>query len=113
MSHDQSQKRIIRIVLGLIGLLCPLHLAADAIIRTQAMFATTIAEYFVEEDGITVNLEIGARDLEAFKNLMPDDIYERLGKRVSPATGPQPDSHFRRSHRRRGTDSETKGSLWR
>jgi len=57
---------------------------ADAIIRTQAMFATTIAEYSVDEDGITVELEIGINDLSAFRNLMPDEIYEKLGHEPLP-----------------------------
>jgi len=46
---------------------------------TQAMKATTIAEIFVSEDSVRVELEIGAGDLDAFRNLMPDEIYERLG----------------------------------
>jgi hypothetical protein len=32
---------------------------ADAIVVSQAMFASTIAEYYVEEDGVRVELEIG------------------------------------------------------
>ena len=52
---------------------------ADAIVRTQAMFASTIAEYYVEEDRIRLELEIGAADLEAFRNLLPDEIYQKLG----------------------------------
>ena len=52
---------------------------ADAIIRSQAMFASTIAEYYVEEEQIRLELEIGAADLEAFRNLLPDEIYQKLG----------------------------------
>jgi hypothetical protein len=52
---------------------------ADAIMRTQAMFASTIAEYCVEEEQIRLELEIGAADLEAFRNLLPDPIYQKLG----------------------------------
>jgi len=57
---------------------------ADAIVRTQAMFATTIAEYFVEPDGIRVELEIGMADIDAFANLLPDEIYEKLGHGADP-----------------------------
>jgi hypothetical protein len=35
-------------------------LSADAILVTQAMTATTIAEVFVEEEAVTVELEIQA-----------------------------------------------------
>ena len=57
---------------------------ADAIVRSQAMFATTIAEYFVEEGRVRVELEIGIADLEAFRNLLPDEIYARLGFEPRP-----------------------------
>lgn len=57
---------------------------ADALARTDAMNATTIAEYYVESDGITVELEIGAADLAGFGNLMPDAVYERLGHAPRP-----------------------------
>ena len=52
---------------------------ADAIIRTQAMLASTIAEYYVEEQQIRLELEIGVGDLDAFRNLVPDEIYQKLG----------------------------------
>ncbi len=52
---------------------------ADAIIRTQAMFASTIAEYYVEEEKIRLELEIGAADLQSFRNLLPDEIDQKLG----------------------------------
>ena len=51
---------------------------ADAIIRSQAMFASTIAEYFVERDHIRLELEIGEPDITAFRNLLPDGIFEKL-----------------------------------
>ncbi len=59
-------------------------LGADAIIRTQAMFATTIAEFFIEENRIVVELEIGLADLPAFRNLLPDELYERMGYAPAP-----------------------------
>ena len=63
----------------------------DAIIKVQAMTASTIAEYFIEEEGVRVELEIGFVDLPAFSNLMPDPIYEPPGPRsqapVRPVAG--------------------------
>ena len=52
--------------------------SADAIMRSQAMFADTIAEYFVEDDHVRLELEIGSNDVAAFRNLLPDALYERL-----------------------------------
>ena len=57
---------------------------ADAIVRTQAMFATTIAEFFVDDDTVRAELEIGAADLPVFADLLPDDIYEKLGNPPRP-----------------------------
>ena len=51
----------------------------DAIIRTQAMLASTIAEFYVEDGRVLFELEIGPEDLQAFRNLFPDEIHERLG----------------------------------
>jgi len=56
----------------------------DAIVRTQAMRAGTIAEFFIEEDRIRVELEIGLADLAAFRNLLPDEIYEGMGNLPHP-----------------------------
>ncbi|MEE9291455.1 MAG: hypothetical protein V3U83_00860 [Acidobacteriota bacterium] len=57
---------------------------ADAIVMTRAMKASTIAEFFIEENAIRVDLEIGAGGLEAFKNLLPDPLYEKLGHAPEP-----------------------------
>ena len=51
---------------------------ADAIVRSQAMLASTIAEFFITEDGVAVELEIGLEDIAAFGNILPDEIYEKL-----------------------------------
>lgn len=51
---------------------------SDAIMRSQAMFADTIAEFHVAEPGVRVKLEIGMRDLAAFRNLLPDAVYEGM-----------------------------------
>jgi hypothetical protein len=64
----------------LFALFVPAVAGADALIRTQAMFATTIAEYYVEEDRVRVELEIGMGDIETFANLLPDDPYRALGR---------------------------------
>ena len=53
--------------------------APDAIMRSEAMFADTIAEYYVEDDHLRLELEIGANDVGAFQNLLPDALYQRLG----------------------------------
>ncbi len=58
--------------------------SGDAIVRTNAMSATTIAEYFIEQDHIRLELEIGLEDLEAFRNLVPDPIYAKLGHPPRP-----------------------------
>jgi hypothetical protein len=58
--------------------------SADAMVRSQAMFANTIAQYYVDAQGVRVELEIGLDDLDAFRNLLPDDIYQRLGHAARP-----------------------------
>ncbi|MEP5765953.1 MAG: hypothetical protein ABJ308_15260 [Halieaceae bacterium] len=57
---------------------------ADAIVRSEAMFADTIAEYYVDAGGVRVELEIGMNDIGAFRNLLPDPIYEGLGYEARP-----------------------------
>jgi hypothetical protein len=65
-------------------LLCAGTAIADAIVRNQAMFADTIAEYFVEDDHVRLELEIGTNDVAAFRNLLPDALYQRLGYGDTP-----------------------------
>lgn len=60
---------------------------ADAIIITKAMTASTVAEIFIEESAVRIELEIGGRDLEGFRNLMPDEVYQRLGHGEEPWAG--------------------------
>ncbi len=57
----------------------PSRLDSDAIVVTKAMTASTIAEIYIEGDAIRVELEIGVPDLEGFRDLLPDSIYEKLG----------------------------------
>lgn len=58
---------------------------ADAIVVTRAMTASTIAEIFVEADGVRVELEIGANDLPAFLDLLPEEVLAELGATSEPA----------------------------
>ncbi len=67
-------------------LVSPLTVRADALMRSQAMFAETIAEIYVDDDGIMLELEIGANDLSAFRNLLPDSVYKELGYGEEPLT---------------------------
>lgn len=48
------------------------------------MFATTIAEYFVGPDRVRLELEIGMADIPAFRNLLPNELYEKLGNEPRP-----------------------------
>jgi hypothetical protein len=79
-----SDHPVFRWLLGLALLLAPARAWPDAIVRTQAMFATTIAEYFIEEGRVVVELEIGLGDLEAFLDLLPDEIHAKLGHPPTP-----------------------------
>ncbi len=64
------------LLLGLIGmLLAPTLARPDALVVTMAMNASTIAEFSVEADGVTVDLEIGVTDFMGFADLLPDEIY--------------------------------------
>jgi len=79
----QMVPRPLRLVLLLSVAAVP-ALRADAIVITQAMTASTIAEVFIERDGIRVELEIGGRDLPGFRHLMPDGVWERMGFEPEP-----------------------------
>ena len=65
-------------MMHILVLLCPVAATADAIMRSQAMFADTIAEYYVEDDHVRLELEIGSNDIGAFRNLLPDELYQQL-----------------------------------
>jgi len=69
------------IFMALLGLAfaCPSIARADAIVVTKAMTASTIAEIFIDQGMIRVELEIGVGDLNGFRSIMPDELYERLG----------------------------------
>jgi hypothetical protein len=51
----------------------------DAIIRSQAMSASTIAEIYIEEESVRLELAIGLDNLAAFKSLLPDELYQQMG----------------------------------
>ena len=75
-------------LLALTGtLLLPSLVRSDALVITMAMNATSVAEFFIEGDGVTVELEIGVVDLMGFKDLLPDEIYEVLMRTTSGAEG--------------------------
>jgi hypothetical protein len=50
----------------------------DALVVTRAMTASTIAQIYVEEQEVRVEIEIGAADLRSFTNLLPNDLHEKL-----------------------------------
>ncbi len=75
---------LIVLVCTMLGGLHPSQVSSDAIIITKAMTASTIAEFSIEENVIRVDLEIGLRDLPAFRNLLPAPLYEKLGLPPSP-----------------------------
>jgi hypothetical protein len=69
-----------RIIAGFLLLVfLPVSVFADAIVRSTAMFADTIAEYYIEQDHVRLELEIGEADIGSFRNLLPDQIYQQLG----------------------------------
>ena len=73
---------VVVLIAGALG--TPAPVASDAIVITKAMTATTIAEIYILEGSIRVELEIGGTDLPAFRNLMPNAVYERMGHEPKP-----------------------------
>ena len=51
---------------------------ADALIVNQSMLASSIVEFYIDDEGVTAELEIGLNVLPAFKNLLPDEVYQKL-----------------------------------
>ena len=79
------KRRSFLLFVGVLAVLVPPGgLQSDPLVIVRAMTATTIAEIYVEPDSVIVELEIGLTDLDAFQNLMPDQIYERLGHDAEP-----------------------------
>ena len=54
--------------LSFMVILCVGLVRADALVVTQAMKASTIAEYDVDDSGVRLELEVGADDVKAFRN---------------------------------------------
>lgn len=73
ISRTISQLVLLALLVG------PLNASADAIVRSMAMFATTIVEYYVEDGWVRVELEIGEADIPVFRNLLPNEIHQQLG----------------------------------
>ena len=82
--HPRSPGATRAALVALTTLILPAAASADAFMRSQAMLATTIVEAFVHSDRVTVDLEIGLSDLETFRNLLPDALYEKLGQEPVP-----------------------------
>ncbi|MHC4942053.1 MAG: hypothetical protein ACYTG7_03450 [Planctomycetota bacterium] len=85
-SSEHSFKPIQPLAAVFFALIMPLahQVLGDAIVISRAMKASTIAEIFIEEEGVRVEIEIGLKDLAAFRNLMPDEIYEKMGYEAEP-----------------------------
>jgi hypothetical protein len=64
--------------LAVCTIFAPTRALADALVVTRAMEASTIAELFVEDDQIRVEIEVGAADIKAFRNILPDQMFEDL-----------------------------------
>ena len=76
-------KRLLRYAIFLL-LISSGPVFADALMRSDAMFASTIAEIFIDETEIKVEFEVGLNDLTAFENLVPDEIYTEMGNEPIP-----------------------------
>ena len=81
VTASRQQRRPQSVIIGLlVALLASTSgtLRADAIIINQAMKAVSIAQYYVEEEGVRLDLEIGLAELGVFRNLLPDDVYQEI-----------------------------------
>ncbi len=72
------------VLLAVLAIAIPRALFPDALVITRAMLASTIAEIWIEPDSVIVELEIGPQDLGSFRNLLPDELYTRLGYDAEP-----------------------------
>lgn len=62
----------------------PFYAYGDAMVVTQAMNASTVAEVYIEKDWVRVEFEIGMSDIPSFKNILPDAIYADMGYGAEP-----------------------------
>ena len=77
-------QRLIRIVIAGMAILDCGPAFADAIVVSKAMDASTIAEIFIEEDAIRVELEIGVRPRRCCSCPVATSAFFR---RISPLAG--------------------------
>jgi len=83
--QKQSMKKILWLApVALAAVFVPRWLSSDAIVITRAMLASTIAQIWVEQDSVVVEFEIGPEDAKAFRNLLPNELYSRLGYTPEP-----------------------------
>jgi hypothetical protein len=54
------------------------------ILRWAVCLMVGLPEIYVEQDSVAVELEVGLADLDAFRDLLPDELYERLGNEPLP-----------------------------
>jgi len=64
--------------LCLVFLFSAAQVQADAMVVTRAMKSSTIAEIFIEDDQVRLELEVGQVDLDAFHDLLPDETLRKL-----------------------------------
>jgi hypothetical protein len=76
VTYPLHKNLLIGIILSI--LLYASSATADAIMRSEAMFADTIAEFYIEEDQVRLELEIGIKDIGSFRNLLPDQLYQQF-----------------------------------
>jgi hypothetical protein len=72
-------KHFVVLLLLLTSVLVIQQSRADALIINKSMLASSIIEYYVDDEGVTAELEIGLDSLPLFKNLLPDEVYKQLG----------------------------------
>ncbi len=53
--------------------------SADAVMVNKAMQASSIAEFYIDAQGVRVELEIGVNSAEDFKALFPETVYRQMG----------------------------------
>ena len=80
MAGDMRIRPLLGPLLGALLIASPGPAGADAIVVTKAASSTTILEIFVEKDHVRMDLEIGIRDVAAFADLLPDELYQKLGR---------------------------------
>ena len=62
----------------------PHFIYADALVINKAMKSPTIAQYYVKEEGVRLELEIGMKDLQKFADLYPNSLRKVIGLDESP-----------------------------